>query len=390
MLRRHLVGIAVPLLLAGAALVSAGDRSELEQQLASFYEPSAEYAGKFGSFHSPLIDANGRKIRTPEEWKTRRAELLAEWHVRFGGPWPELIARPNVARLETVKRDGYAEHRVAVQVFPEEDAPPLEAYLLIPEGDGPFPAALVTFYEPQTSLGRGEKGQGTHDYGVQLARRGIASLSIGTLGSQDLQAGKDTRAVLIEAGIRRKRQPLSILAYVAANCHTALSQQPEIRPDRIGVIGLSYGGKWSMFASCLHEKFACAVWSDPGIVFNEQNANVNYWEPWYLGYDPDVQRKPGVPSDANPRTGLYKRMVDEHIDLVRFHALMSPRPVLVSGGTEDPPANWQALNHLVAINELLGHERRVALTSRATHIPTPAALALEIAFLEYWLKHGLE
>ena len=47
---------------------------------------------------------------------------------------------------------------------------------------------------------------------------------------------------------------------------------------------------------------------------------------------------------------------------------MAPRPVLVSGGTEDPPRNWQALNHLVAVNDLLGHKHRVAMTARkGTH-----------------------
>ncbi len=65
------------------------------------------------------------------------------------------------------------------------------------------------------------------------------------------------------------------------------------------------------------------------------------------------------------------------------------RPVLVSGGTEDPPRNWQALNHLVAVNDLLGQKQRVALTARAGHIPTPeAARVLELAFLEYWLKRA--
>ena len=75
---------------------------------------------------------------------------------------------------------------------------------------------------------------------------------------------------------------------------------PEVDAKRIGIIGLSYGGKWSMFASCLDERFACAVWSDPGIVFNEKDSNVNYWEPWYLGFDPKQKRKPGVPSPTNP------------------------------------------------------------------------------------------
>ena len=113
---------------------------------------------------------------------------------------------------------------------------------------------------------------------------------------------------------------------------------------------------------------------------------MNYWEPWYLGYDPKVQRKPGVPSDANPRTGLYKELIDAGEDLVDLHALMAPRPVLVSGGVEDPPRNWLALNHLVAVNDLLGHKNRVALTARQGHVPTAEALELELAFLEYWLK----
>jgi hypothetical protein len=67
---------------------------------------------------------------------------------------------------------------------------------------------------------------------------------------------------------------------------------------------------------------------------------------------------------------------------------MAPRPVLVSGGTEDPPRNWQALNHLVAVNDLLGYKNRVAMTARRTHVPTPEALEIELAFLEYWLKNG--
>ena len=113
---------------------------------------------------------------------------------------------------------------------------------------------------------------------------------------------------------------------------------------------------------------------------------MNYWEPWYLGYDPKEKRKPGVPSAANPRTGLYKELIDAREDLVDLHALMAPRPVLVSGGVQDPPRNWQALNHLVAVNNLLGHKNRAFLTARKTHVPTAAALEQELAFLEYFLK----
>jgi len=40
----------------------------------------------------------------------------------------------------------------------------------------------------------------------------------------------------------------------------------------------------------------------------------------------------------------------------------------------------------VEINEVLGHENRVAMTARKSHVPTAEALELELAFLEHWLK----
>lgn len=385
--RGWLIALLIGAGMGGAASAGAGDlpaREALGTRLEKYCQPPAEYAGQFGPYRSPLEFADGTRVKSPQDWARRRQEILATWHRRLG-PWPPLVERPAVKRLESVQREGYAEHHVHVQISPEGRL--ADGYLLVPAGAGPFPAVLVPFYEPLTSIGRGAKGRGTHDYGLQLVRRGFVTLSIGTPGSVE-KIGLETRQLLVEAGAQQRRQPLTLLAYAAANCHTALAQTPNVEPSRIGIIGLSYGGKWSMFASCLYDKFACAVWSDPGIVFNEKNANVNYWEPWYLGYDPKVQRKPGVPSASNPRTGLYKELVNSGEDLVELHALMAPRPVLVSGGTEDPPRNWLALNHLIAVNEVLGHKHRVAMTSRPTHVPTAEALELELAFLEHWLNCG--
>jgi dienelactone hydrolase len=380
-----------PLCLFWFAVVALGaDQPDsahtLWKKVEPFTQPSAEFAGKFGNYASPLKFADGSTAKSPADWARRRAEILKTWHQRLG-PWPPLVEHPVVKRLETVERDGYSQQRVQVQASPEGKW--VDGYLLVPKGRGPCPAVIVPFYEPLTSIGQGAKGRGvgTHDYGLQLVKRGFVTLSIGTPGSLD-KLGGDTRQALVKAGAELRRQPLTLLAYVAANCLTALAQMPDVDPKRIGIIGLSYGGKWAMFASCLDERFACAVWSDPGIVFNEKDANVNYWEPWYLGFDPKVQRKPGIPSSANPRTGLYKEMVDAGQDLVDLHALMAPRPLLVSGGVQDPPRNWIALNHLVAVNELLGYKQRVALTARATHVPTGEALELELGFLEYFLKYG--
>ena len=225
---------------------------------------------------------------------------------------------------------------------------------------------LVVFYDAETGVGLGKEGR---DFGYQLAKRGFVVLSIGTPEFASLKPPYKPLCETAEG--KPQLQPLSALAYVAANCHTALANMPNVDPERIGIVGHSYGGKWAMFASCLYEKFACAVWSDPGIVFDETRPNVNYWEPWYLGWDASRQRERGIPSDTNPRTGPYKSMIETGRDLHELHALMAPRPFLVSGGAEDPPKRWQALNHTVAVNNLLGYTNRVAMTNRDTHDPTP-------------------
>jgi hypothetical protein len=182
-------------------------------------------------------------------------------------------------------------------------------------------------------------------------------------------------------------QPLSYLAYVAANCHTLLSKLPEVDKKRIGVVGHSYGGKWAMFAACLYEKFTCAAVSDPGIVFDETRSNVNYWEPWYLGHEPGkTPRKAGIPSETNPRTGPYKRMLEEGRNLHELMILMAPRPFFVAGGSEDPISRWKALNHLVAVNKLLDHEERVGLSTRPEHKISPEACEQICGYFVHFLK----
>jgi hypothetical protein len=130
------------------------------------------------------------------------------------------------------------------------------------------------------------------------------------------------------------------------------------------------------------------VWCDPGIVFDESRPNVNYWEPWYLGYDPAEGRVRGLPTQDNPRTGPYRRMIEEGRDLHELHALVAPRPFLVSGGSEDPPERWKALNHTVEVNRLLGHPNRVAMTNRPGHAPTAESNEQIFAFLAHFLRPG--
>src|SRR5690606_21726240 len=183
-------------------------------------------------------------------------------------------------------------------------------------------------------------------------------------------------------------QPLSMLAYAAANAWEALAKYSEVDETRIGIMGHSYGGKWAMFASALYDKYACGVWSDPGIVFDEtKGSGVNYWEPWYLGYYPppweNTWRKTGMIPAA---TGLYPTLMRDGYDLHELHALMAPRPFLVSGGSSDPEERWIPLNHTIAVNELLGFKNRVAMTNRVAHSPDSLSNEQAFLFFDYFLK----
>ncbi len=357
---------------------SSGEKNSVPGEIAPFFRPPPELAKDFGKYRSVLKFYDGTLVKTKADWQRRRQEILKNWEGIMGS-WPPLIEKPKIEYVDKERREDFTQHRVRVEIAPEQQT--VKGYMLVPDGKGLFSAVIVVYYDAETGAGLGKE---LRDFGYQLARRGFVTLSIGTPDFSSLRA--PYKPLYKSSEDQTPLQPLSALAYVAANCYNALAGLPEIDPNRIAVMGHSYGGKWAMFASCLYEKFACSVWSDPGIVFDESRANVNYWEPWYLGYEPDRQRKRGIPNKGRPRTGAYKRLFLEGHDLHELHALMAPRPFLVSGGSEDRPERWKALNHSIAVNELLGCTNRVAMTNREGHSPTTESNEQIYLFLEYFLK----
>lgn len=363
--------LSVSGLIPGTTPIGAGAESLPPSGIAEFFQPPAEWSTDLGSYKSPLIFKDGSRVRTAADWPRRRAEILADWQGLMGA-WPAVIARPKIDILETTHRENFTQHQIRMQIAPDQTG---DGYLLIPDGKGPFPAVFVPYYDPETSAGLSDKP--LRDFAYQLTRRGFVSLSLGSPGG-------DARKPVLSAGAQC--QPLGYLGYISANAWNALASRPEVDAKRIGIVGHSYGGKWAMFGACLWEKYACGVWSDPGIAFDETRGSINYQEPWYLGLDPVTTRKPGLVRADSPRTGAYRTLIERGHDLVELQALMAPRPFLVSGGAEDPPKRWNVLNHLTAVNKLLGVEHRVAMTNRPDHPPTAESNEAIYRFFEWWLK----
>jgi dienelactone hydrolase len=234
------------------------------------------------------------------------------------------------------------------------------------------------YYEPESSIGLGKEHR---DYGWLLAKKGFVVLSIGTT-----EATKNSTYAIYYPSIENAQvEPLSMLAYAAANAWFVLASREDVDSDRIGIVGHSFGGKWAMFASCLFDRYACAAWSDPGIMFDDTRSNINYWEPWYLGYHPKPWRNRGLIKPENPAYGAYPKLRQQGHDLHELHALMAPRPFFVSGGEEDPQSRWGALWHSVEVNRLLGFEHRVGMHNRPEHNPNDEANQRVVDFFVHFL-----
>lgn len=344
--------------------------------IAPYVNPPKEYKNKYAGYRSPLLFYEGFLVKNKGDWERRHKEIRSRW-IKMMGEWTPIIEDQQFEILQTVQREDFTQHRVRFYWTPNEQT---EGYLLIPDTQGEKPAVITVFYEPETAAGIG--GKPYRDFAYQLVKRGFVTLSIGTTETTK----NKTYSIYYPDRGNAVIQPLSTLAYAAANALEALSKVDDVDPERIGIVGHSYGGKWAMFASCLYEKFAAAVWIDPGIVFDEtKGSGVNYWEPWYLGYYPPPWENTWDKTGENAK-GLYPKLRKEGYDLHELHALMAPRPFLVSGGPSDPPERWIPLNHTIAVNNFLGYKNRVAMANRLEHSPDEESNEIIYCFFQFFLN----
>jgi len=356
-----------------------GADSTLWKKIAPYFYPPDSLREQLGSYRSPLKFYDGTRVKTRDDWQRRRKEILEHWHGLMG-TWPPLLEQQKLTIDSSAQKDGYMQHHVRFKWLPNEWT---DGYLLIPDGDAhrKRPAVITVFYDPETAVGIG--GKPRRDFARQLVKRGFVTLSLGTREASERRVYSLYYPSLEHAEV----QPLSMLAYAAANAWYVLAKVPQVDSARIGITGHSFGGKWAMFAACLFDKFACSAWSDPGVVFDDtKGSGVNYWEPWYLGYYPTPWEKVWQKTpDLTHAKGAYPDLVFNGHDLHELHALMAPRPFLVSGGSSDGIERWIPLNHTINVNEFLGYRNRVAMTNREKHDPNERSNAILCDFFEYFL-----
>ena len=127
--------LCVPACINGIAGVARTDEPPLSTVIAPLFQPPAEYAHNLGSLRSPFLFDNGSLVRTADDWRRRREEILKYWH-EVMGPWPELIAQPRMETLAEEQRGDVTQRHLRLEIAPERFTE--DAYLLTPRGDNAF------------------------------------------------------------------------------------------------------------------------------------------------------------------------------------------------------------------------------------------------------------
>jgi len=267
------------------------------------------------------LESNGRSriVTTPADW----AEKVADIRRRMApvlGRGAERVPPLAYEGHEEVRCEGYVRRLVSYAV--EEDER-VRAYLLVPDA-GSTPTslarpAMVCLHQTVPEGKREPAGLGESDekaYAHHLAQRGYVCLAPDHVAAGDRIAPElqayDTSAFY------RKHPGWSAVGkaiWDAARAVDLLVSLPEVRADRIGVIGHSLGGHGAIFAAAFDERIRACV-SNCGLTTFADNPGRLAWarDGWYV-YLPALRQR-------------FLADLPAPFDLHEMVALIAPRPFL--------------------------------------------------------------
>ena len=173
---------------------------------------------------------------------------------------------------EAVEEDGYQRLHIS---YPSQEGDQIPAFLLLPDGRGPFAAVLVHHqHNSQRHLGKSEVcglvGDSFQAFGPVLAKQGIVVLAPDSICFEDRRHNRTG----IEPDDSDVEQHYNEMCYRLLRgdtlMHKVLSDSAQaisllhthslVDPARIGILGHSYGGNTVLFHGALDERirFACA------------------------------------------------------------------------------------------------------------------------------------
>jgi dienelactone hydrolase len=273
-------------------------------------------------------------VQNPEAWPTWRKALRAKIDELLGG-LPAARSDMSAELLERREEDGYVREKLAIS---GRDGVEIPAYLLTPTGAAPVGKrrAVLCLHGHGNGMNDvvGDPGQGSperraevsahisahnYDYARQYARMGFVALAVEARGFGERSEGLESLdsecvvpgLVSLFLGIpivgQRLRDDQSAVDY--------LRTLPGVDAERIACVGLSEGGKRTLYLSAMDDRIRAAVISGYYSTLTGAIREWNKLENWDIcNYVPGLLRYADYPDLA---------------------ALIAPRPLLIEYATDD-------------------------------------------------------
>ena len=231
----------------------------------------------------------------------------------------------NFSALEGIDEEGYRRYRIT---YMGEEGDEIPAFLLMPEGEGPFGAVLIHHqHASQRHFGKSEVcgyvGDPLQAFGPVLAGKGIIVLApdsicfedrrknnTGTIPDEqaDMEHHFNVMSYRLVRGDTLMRKVLSD----SAQGITVLRSLPQVDHERIGILGHSYGGNTVLFHTAVDERIRFACSSGAACSYQFKMAN-----------DIGIEAAEVIPGFAT------------HFDIHHLIACSSPRNSLIVSASED-------------------------------------------------------
>jgi len=227
--------------------------------------------------------------------------------------------------IESVEENGYRRESIS---YISEEGDEIPAYLLQPDGNGPFGAVLIHHqHAGQRHLGKSEvcglAGDPLQAFGPALARQGFVVLAPDSICFEDRRKGREGTEPDEEWDVaqhynemcyrilRRDTLMRKVLSDSALGI-SLLRAHPLVDQEKVGILGHSYGGNTVLFHGALDERirFACS-----------SGAACSY--KYKMEHDIGIEMAEAIPGFS------------AHFDIPDLVACFSPRRVLFVSATDD-------------------------------------------------------
>jgi hypothetical protein len=302
------------------------------------------------------------KVRTPDEWRTRRAQILELFRDNVYGRSPGRPERVAFKAIEENTRamDGAATlKRIAVVSTEAGREHRFELTLFLPNAtSGPVPVFLLLNNRGTGNTDPTRREQSDFWPAEQVIARGygVAAIQNNDLAPDDKDRFREGVIQLFEGAGQASRPEnawgaLAAWAWGASRAMDYFETDSRVDRTRVAVVGHSRGGKAALWAGVEDERFALVVANNSGEGgaaltrrhFGETLARITKSFPhWFAGkYTSFSERVDAVP-------------VDQHL----LVALVAPRAVYVASADEDlwadPRGEFLSLVHASPVFALWG------------------------------------